>query len=405
MAELYALWAVVATFVYGYVLLSGRLKSTPFGGALFFVLCGIALGPSGLNWLRLAVTSGRLETIAEFTLALVLFSDAAGANLRVLRRSTRLPIRLLGIGLPLTILVGGLCAALLFPSFSLSEAAILGIVLAPTDAALGQPVVTNPRVPDRIREDLSVESGLNDGICVPFLLSFLAMATASSTTGISEGLNTFAVMFVQQIGISTLVGGGLALAGVGLRDGAARAGWIADDWRPLLAVALPIVALCLAQLCGGSGFIACFVAGLVFGGFTPREGGRDFVTVEAGGDLLSLITWLTFGAYAIAIAITELSPASIGYAVLSLTVVRMVPVALAMAGLGLDRATIAFVGWFGPRGLASIVFAVMVLDGNLPHGHRIVSTVLVTVLLSVVLHGLSAPGLVRLYARQEESQR
>ena len=401
MINTYIDFAILAIFVYGYTLLSGRLKASPFGGAFCFLVIGMVLGSPLLNVLNFSVTGENLKLTAEFTLALILFSDAAKANLPALWKSAQLPIRLLGIGLPFTILLGGLVASRLFPAFSFSEAAILGIVLAPTDAALGQPVVSNPAVPEAIREDLSVESGLNDGICVPFLLSFLALSTAEATAGggAGEGLKDFAALFLQQIGISTVVGLALTVVGVQLRDRCLRLGWIGADWRPLLAVALPVAAFCIAQTLGGSGFIACFVAGLAFDGFTRKDKDMELVAVEAGGDLLSLLTWMVFGAHVVSLALGHLTAASLLYAVLSLTVVRMLPVALATIGLGLDRPTTLFVGWFGPRGLASIVFAVMVLDQRLPHGNEIVTTVLLTVLLSVVAHGLSAPSLVRHYGR------
>jgi NhaP-type Na+/H+ or K+/H+ antiporter len=397
MIQGYLAWAVLALFVLAYALLSGRLRKEPLSASIAFLLAGWLLGPDALGWLRFQVDSESLRTITEFTLALILFTDAAHAELPVLRDSARLPARLLAVGLPLTIVAGALLAHWLFPSFTLTEACLLGVVLAPTDAALGQPVVTNPRVPAPIREDLNAESGLNDGICVPFLFFLLSLAAGNVAGGADLGrLGSF---FVQQIGGGVLVGVTIALLGCAARDACGRRGWIAPDWRPVLAVAMAVASFTVAQLIGGSGFIACFCGGLLMGGLTRHGKEEDLMAAESTGDVLSLITWMVFGAAILGRALIAITPVSLAYALLSLTVVRMLPVALATTGLRLDRWTTLFVGWFGPRGLASIVFAVILLDAGLPHGEQLADVVALTVLLSVFAHGLSAEGLAERYGR------
>jgi NhaP-type Na+/H+ or K+/H+ antiporter len=386
-------WALLAGFVFGYSLLAGTLRDKPVSAAMVFLFAGWLLGPEVLGWLSFRVDSESLRTIAEFTLAMILFTDAANANLPVLRDSARLPARLLAVGLPLTIVVGALLAHGLFPAFSLAEAAILAVALAPTDAALGQPVVTNPLVPARIREDLSAESGLNDGICVPFLL-FLLTLPGSAGTG-EAGLARLGGFFLEEIGGGVLVGLAIAYLGCLCRDACAARGWITPDWRPVLAVAMAAGCFTVAQAVGGSGFIACFCGGLAMGGLSRRGKEEDLVAAEGTGDVLSLITWMVFGAAILPRAIAAITPATLLYALLSLTLVRMLPVALATAGLRLDPRTILFLGWFGPRGLASIVFAVMIVDSALPHGQAVAHVIALTVLMSVVLHGLSATGLVK----------
>ncbi len=387
--------AIIAIIVYLYGLVSARLRSSPVSGALVFLILGVLLGPAVLGWLSIRPTSVNLKVIAELTLSLILFTDAANANLSVLRRSTRLPVRLLALGLPLTILLGAVVGAVLFPDLQLVEVAILSVVLAPTDAALGQQVVSNPLVPAAIREDLSVESGLNDGICVPLLLALLAMAGQAVPGG--ETLSLLGVLFVQQLGLGLLLGGTITLAAVWGRDRCRERSWISDDWQPLLAIALPLTCFAVAQELGGSGFIACFTGGLLYGALTGRSKAEELVAAEATGDSLSLVTWVAFGSASAVVAVSQLTWSTMAYAVLSLTVVRMVPVALVMGGMVRDLPTKLFVGWFGPRGLASIVFAVLVLDAALPHGRQIVSVVTFTILLSILAHGLSASPLARRY--------
>jgi NhaP-type Na+/H+ or K+/H+ antiporter len=262
-------------------------------------------------------------------------------------------------------------------------------------------------VPPRIREDLSVESGLNDGICVPILFSLLVVSGAAAQAGAGAGASgalSVARLFLQQVGIALVVGFSFAALGSWCRQTGLKRHWISDDWQPVLPIALTVSCYCVAQLVGGSGFIACFTSGLMFGGLTARNMESALVAAEGTGDVLSLITWVAFGTVVVRVVLPHLSSTVLLYAVLSLTVVRMLPVALATAGLGLDRWTTLFIGWFGPRGLASIVFAVIVLDANLPHGAEIVATITVTVLLSVVAHGLSAQRLVGLYGRIMQSR-
>ncbi len=394
--------AIIAVVVYLYCLVSARLRSSPISGALVFLLLGVLLGPDVLGWLSIKATSEHLKVIAELTLSLILFTDAANSNLPVLRRNTRLPIRLLALGLPLTILLGVVVGAVLFPDLQLVEVAILSVVLAPTDAALGQPVVANPLVPEAIREDLSVESGLNDGICVPLLLALLAMATQAAPGGGSLAL--LGQLFLQQLGLGLLVGGLITLLAVWGRDRCRERNWISDDWQPLQAIALPLTCFAVAQEIGGSGFIACFAGGLVYGALTGRSKAEELVAAEATGDALSLVTWVIFGSAVALRAINQLTASTLLYALLSLTVVRMLPVALAMQGMGRDLPTGLFVGWFGPRGLASVVFAVLVLDADLPHGQQLVSVVAFTILLSILAHGLSASPLASRYGRWMKEQ-
>jgi NhaP-type Na+/H+ or K+/H+ antiporter len=306
------------------------------------------------------------------------------------------PLRLLAVGLPLTIVAGTVLALGVIPELSVIEALILAIILAPTDAALGKPVVTDERLPSRIRQGLNIESGLNDGICVPLLLIAVAFAEAD------EGLRSFSSairVVVEEIGYGALAGvvAG-ALAAAALRFGK-QYRLIESSWVQILPAAAAALAYGLAVPLDGSGFIAAFVGGLAFGALTKSDEGETTYLVEETGEILSAVTFLVFGAVILGPALTDLTWEAVVYAILSLTVIRMVPVALALLGSGARAPTVAFLAWFGPRGLASIVFAVIVLDTSLLHIDPIVLAVVATIALSVYAHGLSARPMVSRYAK------
>jgi NhaP-type Na+/H+ or K+/H+ antiporter len=384
--------AVLGAFMFLYSIVGKGLERTPINGAVVFTLFGLAFGPLGLGLLEVKVTAEGLRTLAEVTLALVLFTDAANADLTVLKSNLKLPNRLLLVGLPLTILLGFGVGVLLFEKLGLLEIAVLATMLAPTDAALGKAVVTNQSVPADIRESLNVESGLNDGICVPILLLFLDLAsgTVSESGASMPGLKLVA----EEIGIGLAAGVGLTLAAAGLLKRCTDLGWVGDTWRQLTVMALGVSCFAVAQALGGSGFIAAFCGGLMFGWVTKRDKHVLLTAAEGSGNALALITWVLFGAAVIGHAASDLTWQVLLYALLSLTVVRMLPVYLALTGTRLRTDEKLFTGWFGPRGLASIVFGVIVFDRHLPGAGTIVMTVVSTIVLSVLAHGLSANPLV-----------
>ena len=387
--------ALLAVFALLFALVSGRIERSRLSGPIVFVLGGVLLGPIS-GRLALPLTLDDLRVLAEATLALVLFCDAANADRARIRQSGFLPRRLLLVGLPLTVLLGFVAALGLLPGLAVVEAALVAAILAPTDAALGRPVVTNPAVPAEIREGLNVESGLNDGICVPLVILLLEVAVETEVAG--SPIRHIMGTVVEEIGIGLLVGGALTLAATGLVHRAAAAGWIGASWRGLPAVALAVACFALAQEAGGSGFIACFVGGLVFGARLPHEHHVLLKGAESAGEAMALLTWVVFGAVVVWSVADFVTPAVVAYAVLSLTLVRMLPVALALAGTALPRTDRLFIGWFGPRGLASIVFGVLVLDAELPGSDTIGAVVVVTVVLSVLAHGVTANPLVRALA-------
>lgn len=385
-------WALptIALLLIAYGTLSGRLQSTVITQAMVFVALGLLVGNRVLDLVEVDAANQYVRLFAEATLTLVLFTDAVRINLGVLRRQYALPARLLGVGLPLTILVGTLAGLGLFPQLNVWTAAALATILAPTDAALGLPVVSNRRLPSRIRQGLNVESGLNDGVCVPLLIIFLTIAQAEEGVAHIEPLK----VVLEEIGFGAL--GGVAAGVLGalvLRRFAAR-GWMDRTWQQINAVATPLLAYTVASALGGSGFIAAFVAGILFGAVAGERAEHSTFLAEQSGELLNAVTFLLFGAVLLGPALGELDWRVALYAVGSLTVVRMLPVALAMLGTGMRRVTVGFLGWFGPRGLASIVFVlILVEETQLPERSLMLTVVTWTVALSVYAHGLTAwPG-------------
>ncbi|WP_421173504.1 cation:proton antiporter [Aeromonas dhakensis] len=382
--------AVIAAFLLIYSLIAGRFESRLINGPLLFLLMGWLLGPGGIELLSLSIDSDGIKLLAELTLVIVLFSDAANTNWQVLLANRSLPIRLLLIGLPLTLLAGTLFGRWIYPDLPLLELAILSTILAPTDAALGKAVVSNPAVPAPIREGLNQESGLNDGICVPVLLLLLALIAPTEQ---HSGTGLLAItLLLEEIGIGLLVAWGLTTFTLRLLKTSYLNGWQLPLWRQLTMPGLALLCFTLAQTLGGSGFIAAFVGGLLMGRKLGEHKHAYLDSCEGYGDLLSVVIWMVFGATLMPMLTELLHWQYWLYAAASLTLLRMVPVWLSLLGTGLKLELKLFIGWFGPRGLASIVFAVMVLQ-NEPAllGQRpIIATVLCTIILSVILHGLTA---------------
>jgi NhaP-type Na+/H+ or K+/H+ antiporter len=387
--------ATLAVTLLTFAAISGRIEGTSLTAPMVFTALGLLFGADALGLVDESATGEGVKLLAEATLTLVLFSDASRIDLRTLRSEIALPVRLLAIGLPLTLLAGFGAALVVLGGLAWPEALVLAVVLAPTDAALGQSVVTFPRLPSRVRQGLNVESGLNDGICVP--LFFIALAVAQAEEG-AIGDGAAARLVAEQIGYGVLAG---AVAGtaaavvvlVGKRQLAAPA------WLQIVPLAGAGLAYGVAQPLGGSGFIAAFVGGLLFGAILEQLEAEVSYLLEEAGVITSALTFIVFGAVLLEPALHDVTWEVAAYAVLSLTVVRMLPVAISLLGTGARRPTVGFLGWFGPRGLASIVFAILVLEeGGLPHDHLILVTVMITIGLSVLAHGISAAPLSRRYA-------
>jgi sodium/hydrogen antiporter len=381
--------AIVAAVIFLWGTLSARLERFDVTAPIIFVLAGLLLTHGPLSPLGFAPSRELVKVLAEVTLVLVLFSDASRVRLRDLRADAGLCLRLLGIGLPLTIGLGILLALALFHGMSIWLALLVGAALAPTDAALGAGVMVNPAVPARIRRLLNIESGLNDGIATPVVLVAIAGA-ATAEHAASVGPAKAAAELALGVLVGVLVGGA---GGLVVRAARSR-GW-AEAGSAVLALAICAYACALAV--HGNGFVAAFVGGLAYGATGGERGERLVPYVEETGALVSLLVWLAFGAIAVVPAFESLTWQAALYAVLSLTVIRMVPVALALWGSRLGRTAVAFVGWFGPRGLASVVFALLALEDIGHSAEPAVTVIAFTILLSVVAHGLTASPLARRY--------
>lgn len=396
----FVLLVALAVLLYG--LVSRRLERSVVTPPMVFVAIGLLLGPDALDLIEGETQREIFHLLAELTLVIVLFTDAARIRFARLREDFAIPLRLLGLGLPLMLVLGTVTALIVFPGFGWLEAAILATVLAPTDAALGQAVVSNPRVPTRIRQALNVESGLNDGICVPVITILLSLAAMEAS-----GEPGFWLRFTAaQLLLGPLVGAAVGFAGARVIEACTERGWMREDYRQLAAVSLALIAYGLAEIVGGNGFIASFVAGLTIGNVTRGESEGLFSFADTEGQLLSLLTFLLFGAMVAGPARLAATPRALGYAVLSLVLLRPLSVALATLGLGLHRRTVAFLGWFGPRGLASVLFAILVLDTpELLAAAEVYEIAGLTILLSVFAHGLSAVPAAETYARDAEAMR
>jgi NhaP-type Na+/H+ or K+/H+ antiporter len=388
--------AIFSALLFLYSLVSARLERTVLTAPMVFTAAGMGV------FLALsevpAWEGGRafFLHVAEAGLVLLLFTDASRTDLKVLNDIRTLSARLLSVGMLLTIVLGALAALALFRQLSIWEAGILGAILAPTDAGLGQVIVSSPRVPRRIREALNVEAGLNDGLSVPFLLFFIALAGAG-TPARTARLDR---LILEQLGYGVVVGAGIGAIGGALLGLSRRRGWTADSSLQLGVVALPLLCGLASEAAEASMFIASFVAGLAVQLGFPEAGRHSVEFTEEWGQLFNLSIFFLFGLLVVRASPGFTLPHAL-YAILSLSVVRMLPVAIALVGTRLRRATVLFMGWFGPRGLASIVLGVVYLERapHLPGTDTIRLAVMMTVLASIFAHGLTAIPGTSLYTR------
>jgi NhaP-type Na+/H+ or K+/H+ antiporter len=383
----YGLFAVAILFVV-YGLMSKRLSTTAVTGPMLFVTVGVLVGSSGLGVIDAEATDRSISLLLEATLAIVLFSDAAAINSSNWRDEAFVPGRLLVVGLPLTIFIGLVAAAAMFTELSYWEAGIIAAILAPTDAALGQAVISNPRVPQLIRQGLGTESGLNDGIALTFVVIFLGGAEESLAGGT---LGMLLSILGEEIVAAVVIGIGIGWVGGTALVAAARRDWVSPVWLQIGALSVGIAAYGLAVPLGASGFIAAWLAGLMLGRATRDKLDDVNAFSETLGSGLTMTSFMIFGAVLLGPAVDQITWEVALYAVLSLAVIRMIAVALAMIGSDLQPQSVLFLGWFGPRGLASIVLTGVVVEGSaLPGADLIVTVAMVTVGISVFAHGATS---------------
>ena len=381
-------------------LISRKIEGSILTGPILFSVFGLIAGPAAFGLIPLQISNEGLHLLAEVTLILVLFSDAANIDLAQLRRDHNLPVRMLLIGMPLTIALGAMVAFLFFDGLGPWEAALLAAILAPTDAALGQAVVSNRLVPVRIRQALNVESGLNDGVALPFILLFAAFASAMhAETNAAEWL----VFGAKQVVFGPLAGIAIGYVGAKFVSSCYRRQWMSQRAEGMIALGLAFGAFALAEVVHGNGFIAAFVGGLTFGNTLKQKCQFLYEFAESEGQILILLTFTAFGAAMIPQAMGAVTIMHIVFGILVLTVLRMLPIQLSLIGTGIKPVTSTFLGWFGPRGLASILFVLLILEeAELANESTLFAAVIVTVTLSVVLHGITAGPAARWYGSMSQ---
>jgi NhaP-type Na+/H+ or K+/H+ antiporter len=391
-SEIAAFVIAFAVLLFVFSIVSRRISGTVITAPMIFVAAGMLLSPEGLDLVKISSSSSLILLVAELALVLTLFSDASKIDLRALLRDEKLPGRLLFIGLPLTIAFGAIGAASILKDVTLAEAGLIGAMLSPTDAGLGQAIVNNTKLPARIREGLNVESGLNDGGSIPVFLFFLILASGET---LERPIGILISLALQQIGIGILVGAAIGFAGGWISSRSVRAGWMSGLYRKIGFMSLAITAWLVADAVGGSGFIAAFTGGLITRiANNVKLTEEEIILTEAEGSILSLAVFFIFGITVAAKVFTINWPIFI-YAILSLTVIRMIPVAISLIGMKLRTETVLFLGWFGPRGLASVVLLLIAMEEMKGIGGiKTVSLVVITtVFLSIFAHGATAgPG-------------
>jgi sodium/hydrogen antiporter len=392
----YPIFIFISLLILGYGLFSKIAEKSVVTAPMVFVVVGLLTWVFKGDFLRAGVDAPLVKIVAEITLILILFVDASTINIRLLLRERKLPLRLLLIGLPLTMVSGILIAIPFFPGANIWVLALMALILSPTDAALGQAVVTSKFIPEKIRQTINVESGLNDGIALPPIL--VCIAILSSTSHAASGLSYWILFTLKQFLLGPLLGGLIGWLGGRLVEWASKRSWMNLTFQRLAAVTLAFLAYSFAELVHGNGFIAAFFAGLLIG--TTSEGIRERIHEfgEAESQALVLFIFFLFGMILVPLAIPYWDLAAVGYSILSLTVIRMIPAGLSLLGCGLSWGDIGFIGWFGPRGIASILYLLLVvIEVGVTGIQPYLAVIIFTVFLSVILHGITANPLSRLY--------
>ncbi|MDF2234597.1 cation:proton antiporter [Albimonas sp. CAU 1670] len=385
---------ILAIGVFAYAATARRLAETPLTMPVICLALGLGLWSVGLAPRAL---DARLDIVAEIALAVVLFSDAARTDARALLRAHLWPTRMLALGLPLAILIGFAAGALMLPDWPLLEVALVAAILAPTDAALGQAVATSPLLPERVRRALVVESGLNDGLALPLVLLFATLAGAAEGAGPGGGLGAFVQFMAAQIGFGALTGLGAGLAGGALLGLARARRWPQEESEGIAALAIVGFAYFAAEAAGGNAFVACFTAGLGFGAALsltgPRQPPGGFLAefLDGEGQVLVLAAFVLIGTSMLPQAFDRAGWLELSLVLVSLFLVRPLAIWLSLSGTGAPPRARLFLGWFGPRGLATALFALVAVEGrDLSHGEDILAIAGLAVAVSAILHGASA---------------
>ena len=393
----------VALLIFIYGVFSKLAENSVISAPMFFTGAGLLVSPACFNLINVKFDGDVISLIAKIALILILFSDAAGINLRELKNEVKYPVRLLLIGLPLTMLLGWVLAIPFFGGYSFTLLAILAFILSPTDAALGLAVVNNKNIPDKIRQTINVESGLNDGMVLPPIIFCISLL------GISAGSNFslwyWILFLLKQLILGAAIGGIVGWIGGWIINDASDRKWMSQKFQRMVAISIAILAYALAEIIGGNGYIAAFFAGLLLGVHTAAIRKRIQEYGETEGQQFSLFVFLIFGLVMVPWSVNYWNWSVLLYALLSLTIIRMLPVMISLYDSGIDMKTKLFIGWFGPRGISSILYLLLIVSNLGIKGNEVIlSTIVLTVLLSIYVHGFSAIPLSKLYVRKENNQ-
>jgi NhaP-type Na+/H+ or K+/H+ antiporter len=385
--------------ILAFAALSRRLESSLLTMPMLFTAFGWLIGQGGADLVPMASERAIIHGIAEFTLILVLFSDASRIDLGVLKKGAGIPARMLLIGMPLTILLGTLLAHWVSPDQPWALALLVAAILTPTDAALGQAVVSSPSVPLRLRQGVNVESGLNDGLALPVVMIAALAVSGGVTHGGGEAPDSLLRFAALQVVLGPLAGLAMGFVAARVLDAAIERRLATLSYQGIYFLATALLCYLGAELIGGNGFIGAFVGGLVFGNTLKCSCNFIGEFMEGEGQLLTLLTFLIFGAVLVPQGLAHATWKTVLLALAFLTIVRILPVWLSLAGAGLRPWEKFFLGWSGPRGLASILFALLIVEGyEVPGAEEVLACVVLTVLLSIFLHGMTAQPLAASFA-------
>ena len=392
---------IITLVVLGYGYFSRLMQRFNISGPMVFMGVGIFLSPLGIGLTKIHIDSVLVQTIAEMALVIILFSDASQLHLKKLRYEWSIPARLLLIGLPLSIVFTGYMAHLFFPRESYTYVLLMALILAPTDAALGKAVVMDKALPENIRASINIESGLNDGIVYPLLVTVVAMIIGGQSYAQEEKWIPYVL---EQILFGAIIGSIIGYVSARISTVVISKKWMLIEYKNLIPIALAVLAYYLAEYFGGNGFIAAFFAGLFIGNYNEELRGHIENFAESEGDLLMLISFLVFGLVFIPATIEYWNLKIFVFALLCLTLFRMLPVAISMIGSRLDILTVLFLGWFGPRGIASILYTLVIVHeiGSIKGHEAVYAVISLTILLSILLHGVSAQPFVRMYTKKHK---
>ena len=405
MSELWQVVAISAGIV-AWALVSRRLDKTSITLPMIFVGLGYALGESGTGLLDLRINNALLQGFAEITLVLVLFTDAAGVRLGSLRKNAAIPARMLFIGMPLTIALGTAVAQWVSPQAPIVLALLTAAILTPTDAALAQSILSSPKVPPQLRQAINVESGLNDGLAAPVIILAAILTAQITGTNFDDAPKHLSEFIALQLCLGPLLGIVTGYSLARLLDWAIARDYVSAPGRGIAVLAGAVLCFSGAELVGGNGFIAAFVGGLTLGNTLKSE--HEFIVefMESEGQILTMLTFIIFGAVLMPVGLAHATWKTAALAICFLSFVRMLPIWISLWGTGLPQSHKLTLGWFGPRGLASILFALLIEDQfNLPGFDEVLACVVLTVLFSIVLHGASAEPISAWLGRQQRPSR